>query len=402
MIETALGWDTAVLGDLGQQVRRSVTPQAGKDYEVWSVPAFANSLPERLEGSSIGSAKLSVEPGDVLICKINPRINRVWQVTDTGSGLPRLASPEWLVFRPSVCLDPTYAQHLLSAPRFREYITDAVSGVTGSHTRAKADHVLRFELPLPPLDEQRRIVAILEEHLSRLDAATASLAEARKRLDALYETSAAALFGSIAEWQVLSKVADVRLGRQRSPKNHSGPGMRPYLRAANVTWSGLALDDVKVMSFTEAEMEVYRLRSGDILLSEASGSATEVGKPAMWRDELLDCAFQNTLLRVRAHKVGSHFLLHYFRFLARSGHFAKASRGVGIHHLGRAALAALKVPCPSTSIQESITMSLDEVAVALARIDAAIEVGARRSESLRRSLMGAAFSGQLAKESSVV
>ena len=57
--------------------------------------------------------------------------------------------------------------------------------------------------------------------------------------------------------------------------------MRRYLRAANVTWDGLNLSDVKLMDFTPNEFDVYRLHPGDILLSEASGSADEVGKPAI-------------------------------------------------------------------------------------------------------------------------
>src|ERR1700722_17982699 len=86
----------------------------------------------------------------------------------------------------------------------------------------------------------------------------------------------------------LSDIAEVRLGRQRSPKNHIGDQMRPYLRAANVGWSGLLLDDVKKMNFTDAEMKTYRLLPGDIVLSEASGSPGEVGKPALWNAEITD------------------------------------------------------------------------------------------------------------------
>jgi type I restriction enzyme S subunit len=97
----------------------------------------------------------------------------------------------------------------------------------------------------------------------------------------------------------LASIAEVQLGRQRSPKNHFGPNMKPYLRAANVTWDGLALDDVKEMHFSPKEVATFRLAPGDILLSEASGSASEVGKPALWRGEIEDCCFQNTLLRVR-------------------------------------------------------------------------------------------------------
>jgi type I restriction enzyme S subunit len=93
----------------------------------------------------------------------------------------------------------------------------------------------------------------------------------------------------------LDELADVRLGRQRSPKNHLGDRMRPYLRAANVTWNGLDLADVKDMNFSELESDVYELQRGDVLVAEASGSASEVGKPALWNGEIDSCCFQNTL-----------------------------------------------------------------------------------------------------------
>ena len=69
----------------------------------------------------------------------------------------------------------------------------------------------------------------------------------------------------------LAGVAEVRLGRQRSPKTATGERMRPYLRAANVKWGGLELSDVKEMAFTAAESETYELRPGDLLLGEAAG-----------------------------------------------------------------------------------------------------------------------------------
>ena len=90
--------------------------------------------------------------------------------------------------------------------------------------------------------------------------------------------------------------------------------MVPYLRAANVTWDGLDLSDVKSMNFTPQEQEIYRLRHGDVVLGEASGSPHEVGKPAIWRNDLDGCCFQNTLLRVRPNTkvVSSEFLRYLF------------------------------------------------------------------------------------------
>jgi type I restriction enzyme S subunit len=158
----------------------------------------------------------------------------------------------------------------------------------------------------------------------------------------------------------LQDFSEVRLGRQRSPKNHNGSDMRPYLRAANVGWKGLLLDDVKFMNFTEAEADTYRLQRGDIVLSEASGSAGEVGKPALWNDEIDDCCFQNTLIRVRTHDANPRFLAHFLRYEALRGAFAQDSRGVGIHHLGAARLAKWQIDLPPLPEQQRIVDALED------------------------------------------
>lgn len=203
-------------------------------------------------------------------------------------------------------------------------------------------------------------------------------------------------------WPVkpLSDVAEVRLGRQRAPKNHSGDSMRPYLRAANVTWAGLNLDDVKRMNFTDEELEVYRLVPGDIVLSEASGSPGEVGKPALWSGEIADCAFQNTLIRVRAREHEPKFLLHYLRFQALTGRFVEHSRGVGIHHLGRARLASWPTPLPNVAEQLRIVGLLEDH---LSRLDAgcseleraAAELAILRERTVIQALTGGAEADRL-------
>lgn len=172
----------------------------------------------------------------------------------------------------------------------------------------------------------------------------------------------------------LDEIAEVKLGRQRSPKDHSGDQMRPYVRAANVGWSGWKLDDVKSMNFTDAEMDVYRLKPGDLLLGEASGSAAEVGKPALWQGEIENCAFQNTLIRVRPRGADSRYLLHYFSHCAATGKFARSSRGVGIFHLGRKALAEWQVPLPPIEEQRRIA----------AVVDAADALRAKRRQALAK------------------
>ncbi|MFI9261408.1 restriction endonuclease subunit S [Streptomyces sioyaensis] len=187
-----------------------------------------------------------------------------------------------------------------------------------------------------------------------------------ERCGAVPESPGELLPGGWAE-ATLGEVADVRLGRQRSPKNHDGNQMRPYVRAANIDWSGLRLDDVKEMNFTDSEAETYQLRMGDILLNEASGSASEVGKPALWNGEIEGCCFQNTLLRVRLGGGEPRFWLHLLRYEAMRGVFGRAARGVGMHHLGAAKLVSWPVRVPPADEQRRIADALDS---RLARLDA--------------------------------
>jgi type I restriction enzyme S subunit len=199
----------------------------------------------------------------------------------------------------------------------------------------------------------------------------------------------------------LASFAEVQLGRQRSPKNHTGPNMRPYLRAANVTWAGLALDDVKTMHFSPAELATFRLAPGDILLAEASGSASEVGKPALWRGEIDDCCFQNTLLRVRTSDVRPRYLLWFFKWLALSGQFARGSRGVGIHHLGARALSEWDVPVAPLPEQDRIVAAIEEQ---LSRIDAgraAVKRALTGVDRMRTAILMSAF-GHLEAGSNLV
>lgn len=195
------------------------------------------------------------------------------------------------------------------------------------------------------------------------------------------------------EATTLGAVAEVKLGRQRSPKNHTGDRMRPYIRAANVTWSGLDLSDVKEMNFTEKESETFQLRPGDIVMSEASGSASEVGKAAIWSGEIDGCCFQNTLLRVRSHGPDPRFLLHLLQGEARLGRFGDAARGVGIHHLGAQRLNTWPVWLPPIDQQHRIVAGIEEQFSHLEQGEAALHRASARLDALRSSAVASVLAG---------
>ena len=193
----------------------------------------------------------------------------------------------------------------------------------------------------------------------------------------------------------ISQVALVQLGRQRSPQHHSGEQMRPYLRAANVSWEGIVLDDVKTMNFGDADFERYRLTRGDLLLNEASGSPNEVGKPAVWDGQIKDCCFQNTLLRLRPRAVTLRYLYWHCYLSALSGEFGEAGRGVNIRHLGKQGLARFPIPVAPPEVQDEVVTRIDHQMQAVEESRRTLASTLHRVAALRRSVLAASFSGRL-------
>lgn len=137
MSELPINWEKARFDELNQYASKTVIPVNFPDeiFELYSVPSFPTGMPEMLNGLSIGSSKQLVEPGDVLVCKINPRINRVWQVRQKKD-LKQIASSEWIVMRTDK-VDVRFLCHYFSSPDFRNLICQDLTGVGAGQSRLK-------------------------------------------------------------------------------------------------------------------------------------------------------------------------------------------------------------------------------------------------------------------------
>ncbi|AMV29402.1 Type-1 restriction enzyme EcoKI specificity protein [Gemmata sp. SH-PL17] len=202
-------------------------------------------------------------------------------------------------------------------------------------------------------------------------------------------------------WAKTAQLGDIQLGRQRSPKNRSDKNPTKYIRAANITEQGLALDDLLDMEFSPAEQITYRLRAGDIVLSEASGSPDQVGKPAVWNDEIPNCCFQNTVIRLRPEQVRSKFLLVVFQHLYLNKVLAKVAGGVGINHLSAAKFSALVVSLAPEAEQDAIVSEVEQRLSVISATEEYIDAGLKRASRLRQSILKEAFTGQLVPQNPV-
>ncbi|WP_444663404.1 restriction endonuclease subunit S [Cellulomonas sp. CW35] len=339
----------------------------------------------------------ALREGDVLIARMPDPIGR----SCVMPSLPytSLTCVDVAVLSPPSEVLPAWVAWHMNAPSTHREVAALASGST--RLRISRKNLGTIRLGVPPLAEQRRIVETLDQAMSVLSTARSALAATRKRIDVLELALVRAALGdagvSGADWKQLGQIAQVQLGRQRSPKVHTGENMVRYLRAANATWAGVDVSDVKEMNFSEDEVTTYKLADGDVLLNEASGSPREVGKPVIWRSELAgDVCFQNTLIRVRAGTTVLPGFLHLLlREAALAGLWAAESRGVGIAHIGAKRLKEFDVPVPPLEVQQRCVSLFEETARLRARLrDSAAHV-ATLIEATERALLESAVSGAL-------
>ena len=446
------GWAWATLDEFTQGRGQSLDPSRHKaeTFELYSIPGFDAGAPELLNGSAIGSAKQMVNAGDVLLSKINPRINRVWLVGE-DRGFRQIASTEWIVFPRNDYINGDYLKFFLRQHHVRNFLASNVSGVGGSLMRIKASTLDGYPIPVAPRDEQRRIVEKIEALFAELDKGEESLRQVQKLL-ARYRQSVlkAAVTGELTAdwrarhagnlehgrdllarilkarrenwqgrgkykepvepdtsslpelpegwvWATVGQIADVIGGLTKNSKRVSMPLRRPMLRVANVYQNRLDLSDIHETGLTESELERALLKPLDLLVVEGNGSKDQIGRMALWRGEIPGAVHQNHLIKVRLIEKGMvEFLLWWFQSPdGRQMIEMVASSSSGLHTLSISKIESFAVPLPSLDEAQEITSQVREALLRIEQLNIYTEAELRRSAALRRSILKDAFVGRL-------
>ena len=294
--------------------------------------------------------------------------------------------------------------------KLNDLIDIAHGGVGLRHvTKGKFEQT---EVCLPPLNEQRRLAAKLDTTLAAVDAC-------RQRLDGVaailkrfrQAVLAAATSGELTrEWREERGIEDrdwstiktreagrVQLGRQRSPKYHSGPTMRPYLRVQNIFEDRIDLSDVMEMDFSGADLQRYLLHPGDILLNEGQ-SPQYLGRPAMYRGQVSgEVCFTNFLIRFQAgDSVLPEFALLVFRHYMHSGRYvSEGTITTNIAHLSAGRFGEVEFPLPSPDEQAEIVRRAQDLFTLADQLEARLTTARKVVDRLTPALLARAFRGEL-------
>ena len=379
---------------------RSVPTQAG-GFPVLRLTALrkgAINLAERKGGAwtRVDAERFLVRAGDFLVARGNGSLDLVGRGGLVGPDPDPVAFPDTMIrVRPDTArLEPRYLALAWTAPAARTQIEDSARTTAGIY-KINQTHLEAIRIPVPPLEEQRRIVDLLEDHLSRLDAADDYLSAGRRRLDLLEQAALANCRDG--ETRPLAEVTAIQGGIQKQPKRTPKDNAYAFLRVANVTANGLALTEVHSIELFDGELDRLRLQLGDLLVVEGNGSASQIGRAALWDGSIADCVHQNHLIRVRplAGLLPAYLEAVWNSPQNRSILTDVASSSSGLYTLSVSKLKALTIPVPTVERQREVVARVDEVREARARLASAVSETGALSSALRRALLAAAFSGRL-------
>jgi type I restriction enzyme S subunit len=338
-----------------------------------------------------------VRPGDVLITKMGDPPGDAAVYPDLPAAL---VTADCIRLRPGPTVEAKFLAYAFEAAVVRQQFQEITRGVAQQKVS-----LARFRqgvaIPLPPLHEQRRIVDLLEDHLSRLDAATVGAQRAHLRLDGLEQSVLSECY-QIGQLLPLGSLAAIQGGIQKQPKRAPAGNSFPFLRVANVTARGLDLKDVHRVELFDGELEKLRLRDGDLLVVEGNGSPSQIGRAAVWNGEIEDCVHQNHLIRVRPAPGLSPLYLEAIWNAPQNRRQLTdlSSSSSGLHTLSVGKLKALKIPVADETAQRDVLARVVQIRAARQRLQADLTVAFARGVRLRQALLAAAFSGQLTNAAS--
>ena len=250
-----------------------------------------------------------------------------------------------------------------------------------------------IEIPLPPLSIQKRIAEILDA----ADALRRKDQELLRKYDELAQAIFIDMFGDPVKnekgWDRIpfAELFDSRLGKMLDAKKQGGGKKFKYLGNSNLQWFRYNLDNLSEMEFADNEIEKFELKKGDVLICEGG----EVGRCAIWNNEMPNVYFQKAIHRARAisNNIIPEYTVMLFWFLAKYGGLNDYVTAATIAHLTGEKLKLIPIPVPPIDLQ----IKYRDVVLQLNKQKELFAVSQLHSENMFNSLLQQAFKGELVK-----
>ena len=397
------GWVWTTLGEItnyGDSVNVQVDDIDNTDWvlELEDIEKDSANIIQHLTkyDRKINGTRHKFQKGEILYSKLRTYLNKVLVAPNDG-----FCTTEIMAFGSYGILSNEYICHALRSPYFLAYTLQCGYGV--KMPRLSTTDACNGLIPLPPLEEQERIVIEIQRLFSIIDivedgkddlkvaiqAAKSKIldlaihgklvpqdpndkpaSELLKRINPKAEiTCDNGHYQKLPEGWCETQLGDIfnhNTGKALNSSNTEGT-LKDYLTTSNVYWNSFDFSVIKKMLFKESELNKCQITKGDLLVCEGG----DIGRAAIW-DYDYDICIQNHLHRLRPKVNGLcvsfyYYVLYYLKINNMIG-----GKGIGLLGLSSNALHKLHVPFPSLNEQHRIVSKIEEIFAQLDAIEASL------------------------------
>ena len=391
------GWQAKTLGDTCQ-IARGGSPRPIQEFitddpdgvnwvkisDATASGKFIYETKEKIKPSGVSRSRL-VKPGDFLLSN-SMSFGRPYIMQTTGC-----IHDGWLVLSGyEQCFDQSFLYHLLGSPVVFEQFDRLAAGSTVRNLNIElASRVL---LPVPPLPEQHRIVALLDEAFDSIAAAKANAEKNLHNARTLFESHLQSVFTERGEgWieKALSEVCTIT-------STLVDPRKAEFL---DLTHVGAGNIETQTGAFVELKTAREEgLISGKFLFDESMVLYSKI-RPYLMKVARPDfsglCSADMYPLSPLPNQITRDFLFHLLLSKGFTDYAIEGSARAGMPKVNREHLFAYRVCLPDVATQEELARTLDDLHTETQRLESLYQRKLAALDELKQSLLHQAFSGQL-------
>lgn len=298
--------------------------------------------------------------GSILICMSNGSKQHLGKVAFIDKDYDYAFGGFMGLIKPNDDICAKYIYYTCISSSYKHFLAGV--GCGANITNLKFADLAQYTIPVPERAEQERIVGELDCLSGIIAAKRAQLRE----LDTLAQSIFYTMFGDPITndkgWQTKKweSVYETKLGKMLDAKKQNDNDIVcPYIANLNVKWGRFDLENLKTMTFSLKEIELYKLQKGDLLICEGG----EAGRCAIWDKSDSNILYQKAIhrSRVKNQDINSYYTLYFLYNFRKQGGLKDYLSKSTIEHLTREKLNTLRLPIPPIALQNEFAKKIEQI-----------------------------------------
>ena len=293
-------------------------------------------------------------------------------------------------------INPKFLAYWVQSPAVRDHWSATAKGTNINNL--KPSDISETNIPIPPIDEQHKIVELLEDHLSRLDAALADVKQAKIR---------AAQFRNVYIDYFLERAKGLKTTLGSVSKFNSGFAYKSSV------WQDYGIPVVKIMNVKHREVNLegcsyvppeiaessksFAVKKGDLLFNMTGATLGAFGFYNLEKEARMNQRV-GKFVPIHVNELNLNYLAYFLEAASTQRTIQELAKGAAQPNISPTDILSLDINLPDFGMQNAIVDELNSALFKVSQVDQLCNITQVESKALRRSLLQAAFTGQLAKE----